>query len=123
MKKTKNEKMMEILKDLIKVGGVEGSSIVSRDGLLIASDLLADVDTKTFAAMSAAMTGAAETAVAELKKGNPDQIIVNSKMGSIIATGAGKTAILVCLIKPKANLGLILLSINTQSKKIARILR
>lgn len=123
MHKTKNEKLITILKELRKVGDIEGSSVVSRDGLIIASDLLSDVDTKTFAAMSAAMTGAAETATSELKRGNPEQIIVNSKLGSIIATGAGKKAILVCLIKPKANLGLVLLNMNKESKKITRILK
>ncbi len=124
MKKlSKNEMLMKIIKELRKVGDIEGSSIVSRDGLIIASDLLADVDTKTFAAMSAAMTGAAETATSELKKGNPDQIIVDSKMGSIIATGAGKKAILVCLIRPRANLGLVLLNMNNSSKRIAKIIK
>ena len=122
MNKTKNERLMDILRNLRKVGDIEGSSVVSRDGLIINSDLLSDVDTKTFAAMSAAMTGAAETATVELKRGNPDQIIVDSKLGSIIATGAGKKAILVCLIKPKANLGLVLLNMNKESKKISRIL-
>ncbi|MEK6826480.1 MAG: roadblock/LC7 domain-containing protein [Nanoarchaeota archaeon] len=123
MQKTKNERLMGLLKDLRKVGDIEGSSIVSRDGLIIASDLLADVDTKTFAAMSAAMTGAAETATTELKRGNPEQIIVDSKLGSVIATGAGKKAILVCLIKPRANLGLVLLNMNKSSKKISKILK
>ena len=122
MNKTKNERLLEILKNLRKVGDIEGSSVVSRDGLIVTSDLLSDVDTKTFAAMSAAMTGAAETATAELKRGNPEQIIVDSKLGSIIATGAGKKAILVCLIKPKANLGLVLLNMNKESKKISKIL-
>ena len=122
MKKNKNEKLMQILKDLRRVGDIDGSSVVSRDGLIVASDLLADVDSKTFAAMSAAMTGAAETASAELKKGNPSQIIVNSKLGSIITEGAGNRAILVCLIKVKANLGLILLNMHKQCKKIAKIL-
>jgi len=114
---------MTILKSLRNVGDIEGSSVVSRDGLIIASDLLSSVDTKTFAAMSAAMTGAAETATSELKRGNPEQIIVNSKLGSIIAIGAGKRAILVCLIKPKANLGLVLISMNKESKKISRIIK
>jgi len=121
--KTKNERLLTILKELRKTGDIEGSSVVSRDGLIVASDLLSDIDTKTFAAMSAAMTGAAETASSELKKGKPDQIIIDSKLGSVITTGAGKKAILVCLIKPKANLGLVLLNMSKESKKIARILK
>ena len=110
---------MKILTELRKTSDIEGSSVVSRDGLIVASDLLADVDKKTFAAMS----GAGETASAEPKKGHPDQIIIDSKMGSIITKGAGKKAILVCLIKPKANLGLVLLTMNKESKKITKILK
>ena len=67
---TKKEQLTEILQSLRKIGDVQGSSVVSRDGLVVASDLSQDIDEETFAAMSAAMQGAAETAVSELKQGD-----------------------------------------------------
>ncbi len=79
MADTKKEQLTEILQSLRKIGDIQGSSVISTDGLVIASDLSRETDEETFAAMSAAMTGAAETAVQELKKSSADRVIVESK--------------------------------------------
>ena len=120
---TKKEKLNKILQTLKKVGNVHGSSVISRDGLVIASDLSKDVDEGTFAAMSAAMQGAAETAVSELAQGELNEIIIDAGKGKIITIGAGKLAILVALTKPNINLGLILLEMGKASKRVSNALR
>jgi len=122
MPETKKEKLIEILHELKKVGDILGGSVISRDGLVIASDLSKDVDEETFAAMSAAMQGAAETAVSELKQGELNQIIIDADKGKIITISAGKMAILVILTKPNINLGLALLELGRTSGKISNIL-
>lgn len=122
MAETKKEKLIEILKRLRKVGDIQGSSVISRDGLVIASDLSKDIDEETFAAMSAAMQGAAETAVNELKQGSLNQIIAEAEKGKLISISAGKLAILVILAKPDINLGLALLEMGRISDKISNIL-
>jgi len=66
--KTQREQIEEMLRKLATVGQVEGSAVVSRDGLVIASNIT-EIDADTFAAMSAAMQGAAETAASELRQG------------------------------------------------------
>ena len=119
---SKKEQLTEILQSLKKIGDIQGSSAISRDGLTIASDLSKDTDEETFAAMSAAMQGAAETAVSELKQGNLNQIIVDAQNGKIITISAGEKAILVILAKPDINLGLALLEIGRVSRKIASVL-
>lgn len=119
---TKKEKLIEILQTLKKIGETLGSSVISRDGLVIASDLSQDIDKETFAAMSAAMQGAAETAASELNQGNLNQIIIDAEKGKIITLSAGEKAILVALAKPKINLGLILLEMGKASKKISGVL-
>ena len=53
MQDTKKAKLMRILKELRRVGDIMGGSIISADGLSIASDLGEEVDEDTFAAMSA----------------------------------------------------------------------
>ena len=121
MSGTKKEKLESILKSLKKVGGIESSLIASRDGLVIASDLPKGVYEDSFAAMSAAMQGAAETAVSEMKKGELNEIIVDSAHGKIITISAGKPAILVIMTKPKINLGLILMEIRKARSKILSI--
>ncbi|MBU2564842.1 MAG: roadblock/LC7 domain-containing protein, partial [Candidatus Thermoplasmatota archaeon] len=66
---TKSEKLLAELKKLANVGGIEGSAVVARNGLIIASDLPRDVDERRLGAMSATMMGAVETAAITLNKG------------------------------------------------------
>jgi hypothetical protein len=122
MPETKTEKLNKILEELKKVGGIEGSMVVSRDGLKIASDV-GNIDADTFAAMSAAMQGAAETAASELKKGEVEQIIIETDTGRIISVGAGKKSILVIMAGKKVNLGLALIEMGRSAEKIAGILK
>ncbi|RUM33505.1 MAG: hypothetical protein DSY33_04355 [Archaeoglobus sp.] len=112
----------DILKELKSTGDIEASAIVSRDGLLIAADISSSVNADAFAAMSATMLGAAETAMSELGKGMPDRVVAESSSGKIVATGAGERALLVVMTTPKANLGLILLQLGKASKKVEMLL-
>jgi len=116
------EQLEKILKDLKTAGDIEASAIVSRDGLLIAADISQSVNAEAFAAMTATMLGAAETATSELGKGIPDRVIVEGMEGKIIATGAGPKALLVVMTNPRANLGLVLLEMGKASEKIKELL-
>ena len=122
MAETKKEQLEKILQGLKKVGGVKGSAVISRDGLMIAHDLLGSTDADTFAAMSAAMQGAAETAVSELKQGDLRQIVIESSKGKMVSIGAGKNAIVVILTEQDINLGLILLEMGKASGRISDII-
>jgi len=95
---------------------------VTRDGLLIASDVMGEIDAETFAAMTATMTGAAETAMSEVKAGDIRRVIVEGESGKMISIGAGSNALLVVLTAPEAPLGLILLKIGEASRRIAKLL-
>ncbi len=112
----------EVLRELKTVGGIESSAVVTRDGLLVASDTSADVDSETFAAMSASMAGAAETAMVEVKGGAAARVIVESEKSKLIALGAGSKVLLVVLTKRDVPLGLILLKLNEAARKISGII-
>lgn len=112
----------EVLNDLRRVGGINASAAVTRDGLLIASDVMGEIDAETFAAMTATMTGAAETAMSEVKAGNIQRVIVEGESGKMVSIGAGPNALLVVLTVPDAPLGLLLLKIGEASRKIAKLL-
>jgi len=116
------EMLEKVLSELGRTGDIEASAIVSRDGLLMASDIPKSVHAETFAAMSATMLGAAETAVSELKKGLPDRVIVESNNGKVITTGAGPKALLVVMTPPKAGLGLILVEVEKAADKLKKLL-
>lgn len=75
---TKRENLSDLLAGLRKVADVQGFAIVSRDGLMVAADLSKGVDEETFAAMSAAMYGAADTAMSELKRGQLKEILARA---------------------------------------------
>ncbi len=117
---SKKEVLTQILKKLTSTGDIEGAAVITRDGLLIASELSSGIDADTFAAMSATMTGAAETAVQELKKSSPDRIIVESSATKLITVGAGEQAILACIVNPTAKLGMILLEMKKATAAIEK---
>lgn len=119
---TKKEELEEILSKLNNVGGIEGGSVVSRDGLVMASNLSGNVDPEVFAAMSATMLGAAETAVSELAKGETGRVIAESEQTKLIATGAGPLALLVVMTSPDATLGLALVEMQKAANKIISVL-
>ncbi|RLI05747.1 hypothetical protein DRO26_01320 [Candidatus Bathyarchaeota archaeon] len=116
------EMLSEVLVELNRSAGVYASAIVSRDGLLIASRMPEDVDAETFSAMTATMTGAAETAFSELKRGVAERIIVEGNHAKIISMGAGSKALLVAMSDHKATLGLILHEMNKAAEKVRKIL-
>jgi predicted regulator of Ras-like GTPase activity (Roadblock/LC7/MglB family) len=119
---TKKGELQGILKELKKIGDVEGSAVVTRDGLLVISDLPKDVDSETFAAMSATMFGAAETAMTELKEGEVDRVISEGHDGKLIAMGAGPLASVVVSVSADANLGLVLVELRQISERIKAIM-
>ena len=112
----------KLISELKKAGGVEACAAVSRDGLLIRSSMQKEQFAESFAAMSATMLGAAETASTELGKGVPNRVIVESTQGRLIAVGAGPKALLVVIVNPDAGLGLILLDLDKTAKKLKELL-
>ena len=118
-----NDMLNKILLDLKQMGGINASSIASRDGLLVVSDMESESHAETFAAMSATMLGAAENATTELGKGIPDRVIVESDHGKLVAMGAGPKALLVILTEPDAGLGLILVELEKSVEKIKKIMQ
>ena len=112
----------KILADLKKAGGVETCAAVSRDGLLIRALMQKEQFAESFAAMSATMLGAAETAAVELGKGIPHRVIVESEQGRLIAVGAGPKALLIVIVNSDMGLGLILLELEKAAAKLKEIM-
>ncbi|HDM26989.1 MAG TPA: hypothetical protein ENG27_01580 [Candidatus Bathyarchaeota archaeon] len=116
------EMLRELLLELNRGGLAYASAIVSRDGLLMASAMPEDVDAETFAAMTATMVGAAETAFSELKRGAAERVIVEGPRAKIVAVGAGKEALLVVMAEPDAMLGLLLHQMGKTVEKIKKLI-
>jgi len=102
--------------------GIQGSSIVSIQGLPICSVLARDVNDGIVSAMSAAILSVSERAVEELARGDLKRILIEGDEGIIILSKAGKNAILCTLAQSEASLGMVFLNIQSVSNRIADLL-
>lgn len=75
----------------------------------------------TFAAMSATMFGAAVIAAVEFGKGLPDRVIVETKLGKLIASGAGPKALIIVMARDDSTLGQILIEVSKASDRINKV--
>lgn len=108
--------------DLRRLPDIVAVAVARRDGLIIAHDLPPGVDPKKAAAMTAAIVGTSEMAARELGQGKFMQAIVDGEGGKMLSTGAGEEALLVTLVRPEANMGLVLLGVERAARRIAAIL-
>ena len=120
---TTSEILGDVVNDLARVKDVRIAVIVSRDGLLMVSSTSPDFMTQTFAAMSATMFIAAETATKEIGKWTPDRLIVEFEQSKLVATSAGSKALLVIMTEPHATLGMLLIEIKRAAKKVKEIVK
>ncbi len=72
----------------------------------------------TFAAMSATMFGAAVIAAVEFGKGLPDRVIVETKFGKLIASGAGPIALIIVMARNDSTLGQMLIEVSKASDRM-----
>ena len=113
----------KVLSNLKRVDGIESVAIATRDGLLLAGTTLPETHPETFAAMSAVMFGAAETATSGFKKSSVNRVIVESENCRIITTDAGPDSLLIVLTTANSNIGLILIELKKCARRICEILK
>src|SRR5512136_990195 len=98
MPKSRTEQMVERLRDLqAGTGDIEGSAVVSVDGLIMASSLPAGVEEDRVSAMSAAMLSLGERIASELGRGILDQVFIRGANGYVVLMSAGEEAVLTVL--------------------------
>jgi predicted regulator of Ras-like GTPase activity (Roadblock/LC7/MglB family) len=120
---TKKERLDLVLAEMMNVGNIDGSVITSREGLLMASRVPPEVDDRIVSALFSSVTAAAETALIEMGRGVVDRVVLSAKDGQAIIVPAGPKAVLCALVRRGApNLGLILMEMETVSKKISEII-
>ena len=115
--------LTDLLRNLEAINSdIQGSAIVSVQGLPICSALSRDVNDGIVSAMSAAILSVSERAVQELARGILQRILIEGIDGIIILSRAGENAILCTLAKADASLGMVFIHITSVSKKIATLL-
>ena len=122
MAKPRSDALKSILKDLeAATPDIEGSVVVSADGLVMASALPADIDEDRVAAMAAALLALGERSAAELDRGPMQDVFVKGENGYVVLMGAGRDAVLGALCREDAKLGMIFLDMRRAAKEVGNI--
>ena len=122
MAKTKKEQLDDTLTALIQVGQIKACGIVSKEGLLINSRTPPDVDARIFSALCSTIMGAAEAASGQMATGGVSQVSVKTDKGTIVLMPAGAKAILTALTEPEAQLGLILVEMESLAQEVNQVM-
>jgi predicted regulator of Ras-like GTPase activity (Roadblock/LC7/MglB family) len=101
---------------------IQGTSIVSVQGLPIVSLMDESINEGIVSAMAAAIQSVGERSADELKRGRLRRIMLDGEEGQMIMNQAGEHAILVTLVRKDASLGVIFMLIDSFSRKIAKVL-
>lgn len=99
------------------------ASVVSFDGLPMASSLPAGMDEDRVAAMSAALLSLGERAAHGLGRGELTQVYVEGENGSVFLVSADDEAVLVAVSAKEAKIGLMLFEVRRAAETIAKILQ
>lgn len=100
---------------------IEASSVVSIDGLTIASALPQGIEEDRVSAMSAAMLSLGERISTELGRGNLEQVFVKGENGYVVLMEIGEEAVLTALARQQAKLGLIFLDMKRTVADLAKM--
>jgi len=124
MTKSRTELIVKRLRDMQAASpDIEGSAVVSVDGLIIASALPGGSEEERVSAMSAAMLSLGVRIANELGRGALDQVYVRGKNGFVILTSIGQEAVLTALAREDAKLGLVFLEMRRAAEDLVSIVR
>jgi predicted regulator of Ras-like GTPase activity (Roadblock/LC7/MglB family) len=101
---------------------IEGSAIVSVDGLSIASALRQEIEEDRVSAMSAAMLSLGERIASELGRGVLEQVYIKGENGYVLLMSVGEEAVLTVMARQEAKLGLILLDMKRAVEDLASLI-
>lgn len=122
MADSRADKMVDRLRDMQTASAdIIASSIVSVDGLTIASALPGDVEEDRVAAMSAAMLSLGERIASELGRGSLDEVYIRGVEGFVLLTAVGDDAVLTALAREEAKLGMIFLEMRRAADDLEKL--
>ncbi len=121
---SRSGRLDRILAELVgQVPEVEAASVVSFDGLAMASALPAGMDEDRVAAMSAALLSLGERAAEGLGRGELSQVYVEGEDGTVFLVSADDEAVLVAVAAKGAKVGLMLFEVRRAAAAVGAALR
>lgn len=123
MTKSRSQLIVELLRDMqASSPDIEASSVVSVDGLTIASALPQSVEEDRVAAMSAAMLSLGERIASELGRGTLEQVYIKGANGYVVLMALKNEAVLTALARENAKLGLLLLDMRKSVDTLSNLI-
>lgn len=110
----------QILQELSRIEGVLGNVVVSKDGLVITSQLNSPVDVDILAAWSVSALNLAQRYVGELDGGHLLRCLIETQEGSILLSNM-KTGSLITITSAQVNLGLLRLKLEDAVKALEKL--
>ncbi len=121
---SRSGRLDRILAELVgQVPEIEAASVVSFDGLAMASALPAAMDEDRVAAMSAALLSLGERAAEGLGRGELSQVYVEGQDGTVFLVSADDEAVLVAVAAKGAKVGLMLFEVRRAAAAVGAALK
>ena len=121
---SRSSRLDRILVELVgQVPEIEAASVVSFDGLAMASALPAAMDEDRVAAMSAALLSLGERAAEGLGRGELSQVYVEGEDGTVFLVSADDEAVLVAVAAKGAKVGLMLFEVRRAAAAVGAALK
>ena len=111
--------MREILEELNQSVGVRGTAVVTRDGMLVASELTAELDEDAVAAMASALVLNSLSTLRRAGFGEFSLFTIQASSGKMVVADA-EVAFLVVVTDPGVNLDLTMVDIAAASYRLKK---
>jgi len=120
---SRGEAIANTLKALeAKSPDIEGSAVISTEGLVIASAMPEEMEEEHVAAISAIVLSLGERIVSELSRGELEQVFTKGKKGYVLIISCGSDALLVIIANQFAKLGMVFLDAKRTSQELMKYL-
>lgn len=101
---------------------LEGTAVISIEGLMIASRLPQALTDDLMASMSAAMLALGERIAHDLNRGELNQVYIRGEQGYVLLMAVNENAVLTALASEEAKLGLIFLDMKQAAADLRQLL-
>lgn len=122
---SKRERLEQILSDLTDAMGSDmlGALIATPDGQVVVSMIMkGHLSAEKLAAMAAAVVGTSDRLSKVVDAGDFQDALIRCSKENILSRRAGRRAILVCVIKSDANIGLLNIEVEDAIERIISVL-
>ncbi|MFX1250164.1 MAG: roadblock/LC7 domain-containing protein [Promethearchaeota archaeon] len=118
------EEMVEDLlgKTMSRSNDIVGLTVVTREGLPIASRITVEINVLVVSAMSSAILAPAKRVIDELDRGDLTTTIIQGSDGIIVLMEAGPEAVLLGFTDANARMGVVLFDMERAASAIAELI-